>query len=95
MKAIEFDLFAYSMEAIRRACHEVSDSVSLEITGLGDHRAVVSVADGSIPHGFRAAVLDHQVRIDTEAQFRTVRELILAQAFAPCDNLAEIVERCQ
>jgi len=95
MKTIEFDLFAYSIQAIRRACHEVSDSVSLEINVIDERRAVVSVADGMIPDRFRGAVLDHQIRLDTEAQFRTVRELILAQAFAPCDNLAEIVERCQ
>jgi His-Xaa-Ser system protein HxsD len=36
-------------------------------------------------------VLDHQVRLDVSKETRVICEMIVAQAFEPCDNLDEIV----
>ena len=37
-------------------------------------------------------LLDHQVRLEVSQEFKIIREMIVAQAFEPCDNLKDIVD---
>lgn len=96
--SIVFNKDCFSEEAVKRACMELSDAYDFTISST---ETEIVVASAQIPGGLheepekilRFCVLDHQVRIDTENRFRTVRELIVAQAFAPCDNLQEMIEK--
>ncbi len=35
--------------------------------------------------------LDHQIRLDVGKDYKLIREMIVAQAFEPVDNLEEVV----
>jgi His-Xaa-Ser system protein HxsD len=40
---------------------------------------------------FSDCVLDHQVRFLVNKEFKLIREIIVAQAFQPCDDIKDIV----
>lgn len=93
---MEFDSQVYSIDALKRTCCEFNDNMLINII-TNRKRYIVAIENVSenniadVEKSFKCSLLDNQIRIDTEKQFKTTRELILAQAFAPCENLDEIV----
>ena len=60
------------------------------------HISVTKENQDSMDHleaEFKRCVLDHQIRIEISEEFKLIRDMIIAQAFAPCDNLEEIIEK--
>ena len=93
----EFDIEIYSKQAVKNACYDYSGNCFFSIEQT-DSRIVVKLKaqkellPGQIDlNKFVNHVLDHQVRIDTEKEFKTIREMIVAQAFQPCENINEVV----
>lgn len=89
---------AISAEAVRRACVEqLSTQLISIVSNAGKVEVTVRVRENQESADFESAFMrqciENQVRIDTEFRFRTLRELIVAQAFAPCDNLQEMIEK--
>jgi His-Xaa-Ser system protein HxsD len=88
----------YSLEAIRRTCFDLIGQVICGIVQKDENTAVVTIPASlqvdilGLADKFKTALLDHQIRIDTEKSFKTIRELIVAQAFAPCESLDEIIK---
>ena len=100
--SISFDSDVYSVNAVKRAVYELKASNAvMEInTGADDGsiNVVISYKGGDIEsvneliNDLRESILDHQIRLDIEEEFRPIRQLIVAQAFHPCDNIQEIIE---
>jgi len=96
---IKFDSDVYSLQAIKNAAYDYSGNVWISIK-ISNKKVLVSVkpkessfiAD-SFRFDFINHVLDHQVRIDTGKEFKVIREMIVAQAFEPCENLNLITEK--
>lgn len=94
---IEFDDAIYSEQAIKNACYDYSNEFAFSLSKKGQKTIVEfkPIISGSGDHTklnqFMNHVLDHQVRIDTAREFKTIREMIVAQAFQPCENIDEVV----
>jgi His-Xaa-Ser system protein HxsD len=93
---ILFDTKIYSLRSIKNACYDFSGECffKLDIAEENGANVKLKTKDPNIKFDlncFLNCVLDHQVRIDTENEFKTIREMIVAQAFQPCENLEEIV----
>jgi His-Xaa-Ser system protein HxsD len=91
-----FDSRVYSIDAVRAASYDfwktsettISTSDSAVIVGFTCDPEQISNHESH----FRQLVLDHQVRIEVFNRTKAIREMIVAQAFAPVENLSEIVE---
>jgi len=98
-RAIKINSRIYSLDAIKRACYDLSSygAYSIKEDNPGEYCIIFDLQDNTTPieNIFNKYLLEHQVRIDTEKQFKTVRELIITQAFAPCDNLKDIVSKIE
>ena len=98
MITVRFDKGCFSGEAVKRACMELGDLYDFNIYTEPNEIVVAlnkskdGVREEDITK-LRSSLLSHQIRVDTEDRFKTIRELIVAQAFAPCDNLHEIIEK--
>lgn len=97
--ALGLDTAIYSIQAIRRAVYDFSDKAEflIETTSPQKINIKISVKESASPNivqDFINCVLDHQVRLDLEKEFGTLREIIVAQAFAPRDDLSKILEYC-
>ena len=98
--SIELDREIYSLSAIKKAAYDFSKIAWIVIKESSNHSILVEfkiINDTKCEKTFRQEflnhVLDHQVRIDVTEEFKIIREMIVAQAFEPCENLAEIVEK--
>lgn len=98
--AIDFDSNIYSAKAVKRAAYDLSNSTSTEIK-LKENRTItviISLNNLKITDSekfirkFRDSVYDHQIRLDVEEDYHVIRQIIVAQAFQPCDNLKEIID---
>lgn len=94
---IEFDSNVYSLQAVKNAAYDYNAKAWFHIRLNEKGKIIVSVTPKSeisetLQSDFINHVLDHQVRIDVSGEFKIIREMIVAQAFEPCDNLKEIVE---
>jgi len=97
---INFDSNIYSASAVKRAAYELSNSTNVEIKLIEDRtiRVVISMNNLNVTDSekfirdFRDLVSDHQIRLDVEEDYRVIRQIIVAQAFQPCDNLKEIID---
>jgi His-Xaa-Ser system protein HxsD len=89
---LEIDIRIYSLEALFRVCYAYTDrcylflapatpeAVTVRITGKkpdADHNTIAGE--------FSTALIDERVRRDIAAETMTIRELIVAQAFAEAD----------
>lgn len=98
--SMELDPSVYSLKAVKKAAFDLSQKASFQIETLpSDRISVVLTAKQQNPGSaeslktdFTDLVLDHQVRIDVSDEFKLIREMIVAQAFEPCDNLQEVVD---
>ena len=96
---VEFDDTIYSEQAVKKACYDYSNEFVFSI--YKEQRKIVvklqplaSYAEDSDKlNRFINHVLDHQVRVDTAKEFKTIREMIVAQAFEPCENIDEVVSQ--
>ena len=100
IKIISLPAEIYSVKAVQRAAYDLGDAVQANIesgkNGLIDISFKVTSDDDcqndEFISGFKQSALDHQVRIDTETEFKTIRQILVAQAFFPCSNLKELIE---
>ena len=87
--ALTVDETIYSREAVLRTCYWFTDRCYLFVSRSAPDCLTVSVrakpgrlALDAVAGEFANALLDQQVRLDIERETRTVRELIVAKAFA-------------
>ncbi len=100
---LEFPRDAYSSEAIMNAAYDCTDRAVVKIESITPEKISVVIKPkesqafppGKLADWFTANVLDHQVQINIGRDTRRIREMIIAQAFEPCDNLEEIVAACK
>lgn len=83
------DESVYSREAVLRACYWFTDRCYLFVSRPDPQRLAVSIrpklsepALDAVVGEFSNALLDYQVRRDIERETHTIRELIVAKAFA-------------
>ena len=96
---IEFDEAIYSEQAVKNGCYDYSNDFVFSI--CKEHGKIVVSIQPLDPYSknndelnhFINHILDHQVRIDTAKEFKTIREMIVAQAFQPCENIDEVVSQ--
>ena len=100
IKTISLPAEVYSVKAVQRAAYDLGDVVqaSIESCKNGPIEVSFKVTSGDDCQNdefisrFKQSALDHQVRIDTETEFKTIRQILVAQAFFPCSNLEELIE---
>ena len=100
---LEFDSKIVSAEAIKRAAYDYGSMASFDIANKSgglirakiDLMKTTSLEPNEFIQQFRVRVLDHQIRIENFREFKVLREIIVAQAFAPCENLVEIVKKLE
>ncbi len=92
------DTEIYSLQAILRSCYWFTDRCFLFIEKESAGRYLVHFAgrsrDADLPRivgEFANSLLENQLRVDIEAETRTIRELIVAKAFAEGNLLADPV----
>lgn len=99
MKVIKFNSQIYKLQAIKNAAYDFSGKATVQID-VGSNRIFVEITPKpgfesgikELISEFINIVLDHQIRIDTYKDYKIIRQMIIAQAFAPCDNLEELVK---
>lgn len=89
---LRIDPRIYSLSAVKKAIYDFTDRAFIEITIESDNAIGLSVRlkELSTPNTIQELlnhILDHQVRIDLEAEFGSLRDIIAAQAFTPCSSL--------
>jgi His-Xaa-Ser system protein HxsD len=94
---INIDSAHYSPEAVRAACVDLWKHAETQLEHVGS-QVKITFHNSKLPASqlhskFRQLILDHQTRLDLEKKTGTIRELIVTQAFAPCDNLQEVLDR--
>ena len=90
-----FDPVVYSLKAVKYAAFDCSSKASVQVESDVDGKIAVHIAlkEGaqdrmdSLEKEFEDCVLEHQVRIEIGREYKLIRDMIIAQAFAPCDNL--------
>lgn len=96
----DFDIRVISLAAIRRAAFDIAGECETQIQMLSEHKARVEFtstkesghATEVLLAEFSSKVLDHQVRLEVFEDFRVIREMIVAQAFEPCENIGEVMK---
>jgi His-Xaa-Ser system protein HxsD len=98
---LEFDTALFSARAIKNAAYDFSRRAEAHIEMASENRVLIFLTPK--PHGagpadslatdFKRHVLDHQVRLEINQEFKTIREMIVAQAFEPCENLSEVAAK--
>ena len=97
---LEFDPGIYSIKAIKNATYDYTDKAWIKIKSKSNEKILVYIRPklhdlkdiNSLIMDFENHVLDHQIRLEVSNDFKVVREMIVAQAFEPCDNLKEIID---
>lgn len=97
--SIELDGNIYSIQAAKNAAYDYTGRAWIHLETKENNVIVISIKPknpedsfSTLKSDFMNHVLDHQVRIDVGREFKTIREMIVAQAFEPCENLDEITE---
>lgn len=86
----------YSLQAVKRASYDFTDRCYITISQDDSEKIALSVitkenAPNYIIQELMNSLLDHQIRADLEQEFGGLRTIIVAQAFAPCENIEEII----
>lgn len=97
---ISFDTSIYSIKAIKRAIYDSGIGPSVNIRYISDGNIQVDFSftqeklnrSAKIIEKFKSMVFEHQIRLDVEDDYRIIRQIIVAQAFQPCDNIQEIID---
>jgi len=90
---LEIDTAIYSLEALFRVCYAFTDRCSLFLEPATKNTSVVVRITGKKPDlgldtvagEFSNALIDERVRRDITTETMSIRELIVAQAFAEAD----------
>jgi len=98
---IIFDPAMYSLKAIKYAAFDLSSKANVHVELDIDGRIVVRIESNeggqekirALEKEVQHCVFDHQIRIEIGNEFKLIREMIIAQAFAPCDNLEEVIQK--
>lgn len=99
-----FDAKVYSLEAIKNASYDFTEKATIVIEAASagriqvNFKVPVSISEAtpdSLISEFIRLVTDHQIRVDVGRDYKLVREMIIAQAFEPVDNLDIIVSKIQ
>jgi His-Xaa-Ser system protein HxsD len=96
---LKFPKAAYSSEAILNAAYDFSDRAWIKIKEITAENILVQIEIKDfqkipleiIIKDFQNQANDHQIRINLAKDTHLIREMIVAQAFDPCDNLDEIL----
>jgi His-Xaa-Ser system protein HxsD len=96
LMSVNLDL--YSLEALFRVCYSFTDRCYIFLDHNGDTSIVnIHLAKKSsncdltaLAGEFSNELIDQKVRLDIAAETRTIRELIVAQAFTEAD----LLDRC-
>jgi His-Xaa-Ser system protein HxsD len=94
------DTAIYSLPAIMNAAYDFTEKATIDVAELSDHRVRVSLApklQGSpltptFVDEFRNLIVDHQVRVTVSQDCKVIRDIIVAQAFQPCENVEEVID---
>jgi His-Xaa-Ser system protein HxsD len=98
---IELDADIYSIDAIKNASYDFTDRAYIFIEKVSINKTRVNLEPkinmepperGTLAQDFIQSTLDHQVRLDVARDYKLIREMIIAQAFEPVDNLEEVME---
>lgn len=98
MDTLILDEKLFSGIAIKRTAYDLSDVATFNLNSDNNGNFLVEIIpikcneSDEILRKFRAYVLDHQLRIEINNECRGLREVILAQAFSPCDNLDDLLK---
>ncbi len=98
-KVISFDTAVCSLKAIKMAAHDMANEASIKIDIAEKDKIIVtlnkqtdySMSIDDIANYFYKLAIEHQIRIEIEEEYRIIRQIIVAQAFHPCENLQDIV----
>ena len=97
--SIVLDGNIYSIKAVKNAAYDFTDRAWIRLETQKNNVLSISIKpknpDSSLrflKYDFINHALDHQIRIDVGKEFKTIREMIVAQAFEPCENLDEVTE---
>jgi His-Xaa-Ser system protein HxsD len=92
---IIFDSQAYSIDSIRASSYQYWNicPTNIEIKDSDIKVSFFTKDNDSTDHvsAFRRLVVDNKVRLDVIKRTGKIRELIIAQAFAPVENLQNVV----
>jgi His-Xaa-Ser system protein HxsD len=96
---LTLDSSIYSLPAIMNASYEYSEKATIEVEKISEKQVRISLipkSDGystlTLINNFKNLLIDHQVRIMTSQDYHTIREIIVAQAFQPCENIEDIIK---
>ena len=96
---INFSLTVFSLQAIKRAIHDANIYHCATIEVFDDEKVTIKIDLDNIKDGnqklerkLNKLVFDNQIRIETEKEFKNIRNIIVAQAFFPCENLDEVLK---
>ena len=94
---IDFDAGIYSEQAVKSAIYDLD--IIAHISKNDNNTKIIQVkilasndTISTLRQKIFKTVLDHQIRIDVEKESGTLKKLILAQAFFPCDNLDQLLD---
>jgi len=89
----EIDARVYSLEAIKQALYQLTNKYFIEIRAISDISIEVDIAPKGkmdVPENIRDQIinemLEFQIRIDTENEYKTVRDALVRRAFEPVDK---------
>ncbi|VVS91263.1 hypothetical protein [Desulfoluna spongiiphila] len=92
---LKFDKKLHDIRALRNAAYDLSNEMSCHLSDIDDRyygaEIVCCDINKDIEIKYLNSVNDHQIRVDLCLEFNSIREMIVAQAFEPCDNMKEIV----
>lgn len=90
MLSIELDLRIYSLDAVKRTLYFMDPSASIEQSD-DFHIAIVTEKDIN-QNLLKQNLLDAQLQIDLEKEFKTIRNMLVAQALEPYQNIDDLLE---
>lgn len=94
------DLNIYSIEAVKRVAFELNNKAQISIEKSTSNQMNICLSPNAGFSGdrdelirlFNQMIQDHQIRIDIEKEYKVIRQIIVAQAFQPCDNIKEVLD---
>lgn len=87
---VEFDNKVIRLSAVKKAAYQLSSLMTLDIAVISERivckiipREASEIAASDLMHTLRTAVLDYDLREQIGEETRSIRNAILAAAFAP------------
>lgn len=90
MLNIELNLHIYSLDAIKRALYFVDPCAIID--NLTDNKVLITVKKDIKEDDLRQQLLDAQLQIDMEKEFKSIRNMLVAQALEPYQNIDDLLE---